>query len=48
MPTNNSITTVNTTGTELVPVKTVEIQNLIYIVRGKQVMLDADLRYLTH
>ena len=46
MSTNNSITSVNTTGTSLVPTETIEIQNLIYTIRGKQVMLDADLALL--
>lgn len=48
MPTNNSITSVDTTGTALVQTEMLKLQNLIYTIRGKQVMLDADLALLYH
>lgn len=47
MSTNNSIT-VNAAETALVMTETIDIQNLIYTIRGKQVMLDADLAILYH
>jgi len=48
MPNNNSTSTVNFTETSLVLSEAIEIQNLIYTIRGKQVMLDADLALLYH
>ena len=48
MPTNNNITLVNTEEATLASTETTEIQNLIYTIRGKQIMLDADLALLYH
>lgn len=48
MSTNNRITTSDTKGTALPLAEMVEIQKLIYTIRGKQVMLDADLALLYH
>ena len=48
MPTNNNITLVNTEEATLASTETTEIQDLIYTIRGKQIMLDANLALLYH
>ncbi len=48
MPNNIRIQTANPTKTAINPTEAIEIHNLIYNIRGKQVMLDADLAFLYH
>ena len=46
MATNGNPLVTNISGTSLVPTEPIDIQNLIYMFRGQQVMLDSDLAML--
>ena len=46
MATNDNSLVTNISGTALVPTEPIDIQNLIYMFRGQQVMLDSDLAML--